>query len=242
MTAEQGAPLRILIADDNRVVRRGIRMRIEHAPGMTVVGEASTGRSAIAVAHAERLDVVLMDLHMPDLNGIDATRAITASVDPPPKIILLTSELSDAFVLDALDAGASAYLLKSHDSDQLIHVIRGAAAGTATISSHVTPRLLRELAQGRRGASDPGQIAQLSPAELRVASVLSDGVTTNEDIARELSISINTVRSHTASMLRKLGLTDRAQLAIWGVRNGVAGRYRSSERTNFTDESAETPR
>jgi DNA-binding NarL/FixJ family response regulator len=213
-------PLRVLIVDDNKTVRRGIRMRLEHSPGITVVGEAATGRDAVLIAQAEKIDVVLMDLHMPGVNGIDATRAITSAPGRSPKVVLVTSELSDAFVLDAFDAGASGYLLKNHDGDQLIHVIRGAASGTATISSHMTPTLLRELARLRPAGREDGQAQLLSPAERRVVGVLSSGLTSSEDIARKLSVSVNTVRSQTASALRKLHLDDRTQLALWGVRHG----------------------
>jgi DNA-binding NarL/FixJ family response regulator len=223
MSASRGDALRVLIVDDNKIVRRGIRMRLEHADGIVVIGEAASGRDAIIIAHAERADVVLMDLHMPGMSGVEATRVITSAPSSPPKVVLLTSELSDAFVLDAFDAGASGYLLKDHDSDQLLHVIRGAAAGTATISSHMTPALLRELTRLRVAPAQADELASLTRAERRVVGLLSSGTTTSEDIAKALSVSVNTVRSQTASALRKLNLVDRTQLALWGVRNGLAG-------------------
>lgn len=218
------ASLRVLIVDDNKVVRKGLRVRLEHADGITVIGEAGSGGDAVVIARAERADVVLMDLHMPRMNGIEATRAITRSIDPAPKVILLTGEISDAFVIDAFDAGASGYLLKSHDSDQLIETIRGVAAGTATISSRMTPRLLRELAQLRPVPADPDEVAGLTRAEKRVVVLLSSGVTSNKALASALHISVDTVRSQAASAMRKLGLGDRTQLALWGIRNGLARR------------------
>ncbi|MFJ4036898.1 response regulator [Microbacterium sp. NPDC090007] len=211
----------MLIVDDNKVVRRGLRMRLQHAPGITVVGEAGSGRDALMVASAEKTDVALVDLHMPGMNGIETTRALLSASGSTVKVILITSEASDAFVLDALSAGASGYLLKNHDSDQLVEVIRGVARGDATISSRMTPRILRELAS-RSSTSPPAGADRrlLSRAEVRVVEQLSRGVTSNEDIARELTLSVNTVRTHAASAMRKLGLSDRTQLALWGHRNG----------------------
>lgn len=213
--------LRVLIVDDNKVVRRGLRMRLQHAPGITVVGEAGSGRDALSVAAAERADVVLVDLHMPGMNGIETTRALVTSADPAPKVILITSEASDAFVVDAVDAGATGYLLKSHDSDQLIDVIRGAARGDATISSRMTPRLLAELARRRPDPAVTAEVGRLSRAELRVVEQLARGTTSNEDIARALNLSVNTVRSQAASAMKKLNLADRTQLALWGIGNGL---------------------
>ncbi|WP_295786774.1 response regulator transcription factor [uncultured Microbacterium sp.] len=230
MTAA-AADLGVLIVDDNRTVRRGIRLRLENASGIRVVGEAANGPDAIVRARAENADVVLMDLHMPGMSGIEATRMITAE-NQGCRVILLTSEVSDAFVLDALEAGASGYLLKGHDSDQLLPVIRGAAAGTATISPRVAPRLIRELREARPLPAAPHEVSLLTAAETRVVALLSSGVTATEDIARHLSVSINTVRSQTASALRKLDLSDRTQLALWGARNGLQRRDPSSIRMN----------
>lgn len=163
------ADIRVLIVDDNRTVRRGIRLRLENATGIRVAGEAANGRDAVVLAHAERADVVLMDLHMPGMNGIEATRLITADEQSGCRVILLTSEVSDAFVVDAIEAGASGYLLKGHDSDQLLPVIRGAAAGTATISPRVAPRLIRELREARSAPADPEQVTLLTASGRRAA-------------------------------------------------------------------------
>lgn len=216
--------IRVLIVDDNRTVRRGIRLRLENAAGIRVAGEASNGRDAAVLARAERADVVLMDLHMPGMSGIEATRLITSEANETCRVVLLTSEVSDAFVVEALEAGASGYLLKGHDSDQLLPVIRGAAAGTATISPRVAPRLIRELREARPQPAEPEQVALLTAAELRVVSLLSSGLTSNDEIARHVTVSVNTVRSQTASALRKLDLDDRTQLALWGARNGLIRR------------------
>lgn len=216
--------IRVLIVDDNRTVRRGIRLRLENASGIRVAGEASNGRDAAVLARAERADVVLMDLHMPGMSGIEATRLITSEANETCRVVLLTSEVSDAFVVEALEAGASGYLLKGHDSDQLLPVIRGAAAGTATISPRVAPRLIRELRAAKPQPAEPEQVALLTAAELRVVSLLSSGLTSNDEIARHLTVSVKTVRSQTASALRKLDLDDRTQLALWGARNGLIRR------------------
>ncbi|MDT0116598.1 response regulator transcription factor [Microbacterium sp. PRF11] len=221
MTAPQ---IRVLIVDDNKVVRRGLRLRLQHAPGIIVVGEAGSGADALAVAGAERAEVVLMDLHMPGMDGIATTRAMMQSMTPLPKVVLITSEASDAFVVDAIDAGATGYLLKSHDTDQLVQVIRGAAQGTATISSRMTPRVLLELARRRPAPANLEEVQRLSPAETRVVALLSRGVTSNEDVARALSLSVNTVRSHAATAMRKLKVADRTQLALWGIKNGLQNK------------------
>lgn len=216
--------LRVLIVDDNKVVRRGLRMRLQHAQGLTVMGEAASGRDALTVAATEEVDIVLVDLHMPGMNGIETTHALL-EVNSDLKVILITSEASDAFVLDAVEAGARGYLLKSHDSDQLVAVIRDVARGNAAISSRVTPRLLDELARRHEQPPITADLGQLSRAEMRVVAQLSRGVTSNDEIAHALTLSVNTVRTQAASAMRKLKLADRTQLALWGVRNGLGSRF-----------------
>jgi len=217
MTARP-TPIRVLIADDNRSVRKGLRLQLEAAGGMQVLGEVSNGVDAVAVARRERADVVLMDLQMPVMNGVEATRELARSASEPPiAVIVMTSYSLDAYVTDALDAGAIGYLLKSHDSDQLVSAIHAAIRGEALLSGRVTTPVLREFV--RRGAADPDTVARLSAAERRVVSMLSSGTTSNEGIAERLRVSVHTVRSQMQSALKKVGMEDRTQLALWGARN-----------------------
>ncbi|MGP3534972.1 response regulator [Microbacterium sp. RD1] len=219
-------PIRVLIADDNRQVRRGLRLMLEHADGIHVIGEASNGADAVAAARAERAQVVLMDLQMPGMTGLDATRALARLAAEEsasaPAVIVMTSYSVDQYVLDALDAGAAGYLLKSSDSDLVVPAIRAAARGDALVSSRVTAPVLAELKRRRSSAPDDGETARLAPAELRIVSALVAGITRNEEIAAHLHLSVHTVRSQVKSALRKLQLGDRTQLALWGVRNADA--------------------
>lgn len=213
--------IRVLIADDNRPFRRGVRLRLEQAKDMLVVGEVSNGRDAVAAVHAERADVVLMDLEMPGMNGVDATRALTSAHGTHVGVVVLTSHSADIHVLRALEAGASGYLLKTHDTHQLLVAIRAAHHGDALMSPRVTAPVLRELSRRHGSAADTAVISTLSPAERSVVALLSSGITTNDDIAAALSVSVNTVRSHVQSAMKKVTVTDRTQLALWGVRNSI---------------------
>jgi DNA-binding NarL/FixJ family response regulator len=213
--------IRVLIADDNRAFRRGVRLRLEQARDITVVGEVANGRDAVAATQAERADVVLMDLEMPGMNGIDATRILTSAAGPHVGVVVLTSHSADAHVLRALEAGASGYLLKTHDTHQLLVAIRAAHRGDALMSPRVTAPVLRELARRHGDTADAAVISTLSPAERSVVVLLSSGVTTNDDIATELCVSVHTVRTHIQSAMKKVSVTDRTQLALWGVRNSI---------------------
>lgn len=212
------SPIRVLIADDNRSVRKGLRLQLEAAGGVRVIGEVANGVDAVSVARRERADVVLMDLQMPGMTGVEATRELAGSAtEDSISVIVMTSYAVDAYVTDALDAGAVGYLLKSHDSDQLVAAIHAATRGEAFLSGRVTTPLLREFV--RRGAADPDAVARLSTAERRVVAVLSSGTTSNEGIAERLRVSVHTVRSQLQSALKKVGAQDRTQLALWGARN-----------------------
>lgn len=215
--------IRVLIADDNRAVRRGLRVQLDGAPGIHVVGEVSNGIDAVHVARAERADVVLMDIQMPKMSGLTATRLLARPDDgrAPVAVIVMTSFAIDGYVSEALDSGAVGYLLKSHDSDQLVGAIYAASRGEALVSSRVTAPLLREFVRRGGAPEDPEAGAMLTAAERRVISVLAGGVTSNEGIAEKLQVSVHTVRSQLHSALRKLDLDDRTQLALWGARHRV---------------------
>ncbi|MCK6068509.1 MULTISPECIES: response regulator transcription factor [Microbacterium] len=233
MTLTERRPrIRVLIADDNRSFRKGLRLRLEQAEGIMVVGEAATGRDAVLAARAERADVVLMDLEMPGVNGVDATRILTSAEDRKVGVVVLTSHSADAHVLRALESGANGYLLKSHDTYQLLEAIRAAHRGDAVMSPRVTAPVLRELARRHDVRTQSPVKELLSPSERRVIVVLTSGVTTNDEIAAQLGVSVNTVRSHIQSAMRKVGAGDRTQLALWGVRNSIDDFSPSSKRTS----------
>lgn len=145
--------IRVLIADDNRSVRKGLRLQLEAGPGIRVIGEVANGADAVDVALAESADVVLMDMQMPGMNGSEATRQILASAEGRTAVIVMTSFAADGFIIDALDAGAVGYLLKSYDSDQLVSAVHGAARGDAVVSARAITPVLREFARRRGGAA-----------------------------------------------------------------------------------------
>jgi DNA-binding NarL/FixJ family response regulator len=214
-----GTSIRVLIADDNRAVRRGLRVQLDQVDAIRVIGEVSNGKDAVAVARAERADVVLMDLQMPGMHGTDATRALAGpDVVDPVAVIVLTSHAGDRHVLDALEAGAVGYLLKAHDSSQLVDAILAAARGEGLVSPRVTAPVLRELARHGPSLTDTVIAQQLTPAERTVVGQLARGITSNDEIAARLHVSVNTVRSQVRSALRKVGVDDRTQLALWGAR------------------------
>ncbi|MEN2738132.1 response regulator transcription factor [Microbacterium sp. X-17] len=220
-------PTRVLIADDNRAYRKGVRLRLEQIPGIAVVGEVSNGADAVLAAEAERADVVLMDLQMPGGSGIDATRALTGPrATRRIAVVVVTSHASDRFVFEALDAGAVGYLLKNHDTAQLVEAVHAAATGAGVISPRVTPAVIRELTRrGQHPEADPAApLTALTAAEYAIAEELSRGFTTNEALADRLGVSINTIRTQLRSALKKTKLADRTQLALWAVRNGLDQR------------------
>jgi DNA-binding NarL/FixJ family response regulator len=210
--------IRVLIADDNKNVRRGLRLQLEAVRDIRVIGEVANGADAVTVARSENADVVLMDLQMPGMTGAAATRELAG--DETIAVIVMTSFAIDAYVTEALDAGAVGYLLKSHDSDQLVSAIRSASRGEAVVSSRVTGTILREFVRrGTADAADPEVASVLSAAEHRVVSALASGVTSNDALAEHLHVSVHTVRSQMQSALKKLELNDRTQLALWGVKH-----------------------
>ncbi|KXC06024.1 response regulator transcription factor [Microbacterium hominis] len=216
------ARIRVLIADDNRAVRLGMRLQLDSVPDILVVGEAANGADALTAARTERPDVVLMDLQMPGVDGIEATRQLTApDAEHPAAVVVMTSFAVDGYVRDALDAGAAGYLLKTHDSHYLVDAIRAAARGEAVVSPRMMAPVLKEFVRRGRPVSGDALPSSLSPAERRVVSILASGVTSNEDIAAHLKVSAHTVRSQLQSAMRKTGVADRTQLALWAVRRGL---------------------
>jgi len=204
---------RVLIADDHSVVRQGLRMFLGADSEIEVVGEARHGAEAVELARRLKPDVVLMDLLMPVMDGIAATIAIRREL-PDTEVVALTSVLEDASVADAVRAGAIGYLLKDTDAQELRRALKAAAAGQVQLSPQVTARLLRE-------AVIPDKSPTLTKREISVLQLLAQGKS-NKDIAQTLSISEQTVKTHVAHVLGKLGVSSRTQAALIAVRSGLA--------------------
>jgi two-component system, NarL family, response regulator LiaR len=208
--------IRVLIADDHAVVRQGLRTFLELQDEIDVVADCSDGEQAVATALGERPDVVLMDLVMPGLDGIEATRRILSEL-PATRVIALTSFLDDDKVLPAVRAGAAGYLLKDVEPQELVRAIHTVYDGEALLHPAVTGAVMRELATDARAAEDAN--LGLTGREREVLELVARGLS-NKLIARELGIAEKTVKTHVSSILGKLGVTDRTQAALLAVRRG----------------------
>ncbi|WAL39335.1 response regulator transcription factor [Brevibacterium sp. BRM-1] len=205
--------IRVLLADDEPLVRAGLHLILESAPDLAVVAECRDGREALERAYALRPDVVLMDVRMPVLDGIEATRRLLARSLAPPGVLVLTAFDADEFVVDALAAGAAGFLLKTTEPRELLAAVRTVAGGTSAID----PGALRRLAdaQRRTAAPRPGAsvLDALSEREREVARLIADGQT-NAQIAAALHLALPTVKTHVARILHKTGADNRVRLAI----------------------------
>jgi DNA-binding NarL/FixJ family response regulator len=214
--------IRVLIADDQALIRGGFRVLVDSAPDLEVVGEASTGREALDLVRTTRADVVLMDIRMPDLDGLEATRAISADEDlAGVRVLILTTFEVDDYVLAALRAGASGFLGKGVEPDELLAAIRTVAAGDALLSPRATRSLItRFLAQPDTAAPDPAALAALTPREREVVALVATGMS-NDDVAVELFVSPLTAKTHVNRAMMKLGVRDRAQLVVLAYQGGL---------------------
>ena len=211
--------IRVLIADDQELVRTGFRAILNAEPDLDVVGEARDGREVIEAARRLRPEVVLMDIRMPNLDGIQATRRITAGDDSPRVLILTTFDL-DEYVYDALRAGASGFLLKDAAADDLLQAIRVIAAGEALLAPSITRRLIEDYTRRPAPRRQPDAMASLTTRELEVMRLLARGMP-NTDIARELFLGDATVKTHIARIFTKLNLHDRAQAVVLAYETGL---------------------
>ena len=213
--------IRVLIADDQALVRSGFRMILEAREDLEVVGEAENGAQAIELAREREPDVVLMDVRMPVLDGVEATRRLLEAGSEARVIILTTFDL-DEYVFEALRAGASGFLLKDVQPAQLVEAIRVVASGEALLAPSITRRLLDRFAASfdasERGT--PPELDSLTPRELEILRLIAGGLT-NAEIARELFVSETTVKTHVSSVLRKLHLRDRVQAVVLAYEAGL---------------------
>ena len=215
------APIRVLICDDQVLIRTGLSTIIDAQPDLEVAAECGDGQAAVDLAAKVRPDVVVMDIRMPVLDGIAATRLLAgAGVPHPVKVLVVTTFNLDEYVYEALRAGASGFLLKDAPPDRLLHGIRTVAAGAALLDPEVTRQLVGRYAARIRPTEDNGPDIPLTPRELEVLRLIADGLSNNE-IAATLVISRETVKTFVSRILTKLGLRDRVQAVVYAYRQGL---------------------
>jgi DNA-binding NarL/FixJ family response regulator len=210
---------RVVIADDQALMRGGFRMILNAAAGIEVVGEAIDGADAVRTFERERPDVVVMDVRMPVMDGLAATRRIT-SIDRNAKILILTTFDLDEYVYEALRAGASGFLLKDRPPEELVAAVRTIAAGDALLSPSVTKRLIAEFAARPEPLPSPDGLGELTDREREVLLLLAQGAS-NAEIGSRLFVAETTVKTHVAHVLRKLGIRDRAQAVVLAYESGL---------------------
>ncbi len=223
-TRTTGATVRVLIVDDHAIVRKGIRALLSEAGGFEVVGEADNGQSAVLLAQETQPDVILMDLLMPGMDGIEATRQIT-SRQPKARILVLTSFAADNKVFPAIKAGATGYLLKDSSPDELVRAIHQVQRGEPSLHPTIARKLLQEIA--RPAEREPAPEA-LTAREMEVLQLIAQGLS-NQEIADQISVSESTVRAHVSRILGKLHLASRTQAALYAVREGLTDADAASE-------------
>jgi DNA-binding NarL/FixJ family response regulator len=217
-----GVTLRVAVCDDQTLVRAGFRILIDTTPGLSVVGEAGTGAAAVELIRRERPDVALMDIQMPEMDGIEATRRLLGGPEPVPvRVLILTTFDLDRYVFAALRAGASGFLLKDTPPNDLLAAIRVIADGEALLSPQVTRRLVAEFAKRPAVAVEAAhRLNGVTEREREVLMLIARGLS-NTEIAAELHLSIATAKSHVGRLLTKLGARDRAQLVIAAYEAGL---------------------
>jgi DNA-binding NarL/FixJ family response regulator len=207
----------VLLVDDHAMVRQGVRAFLVTQPDIAVVGEAASGEEAVKLAEQHVPDVILMDLIMPNMDGVEATRRVK-HVSPRSQIVVLTSYHEDEHIFPALKAGALSYILKDVSAEELADAVRKAAAGEAVLHPRVAARVIKELQGRREDALNP--FTELSERELEVLKLIADGMS-NGEIAARLVLSEKTVKGHVSNILSKLQLADRTQAAVYAWRQGV---------------------
>ena len=215
-------PTRILICDDQALVRAGFKLILDAEEDLEVVVEASDGAEAVELAEAAKPDVILMDVRMPNMDGLDATRRISAAAgEDGPKVLILTTFDLDEYVYEALRAGASGFLLKDSPAEQLVAGIRVVAAGDALLAPSITKRLIEDFTRAAAPPeSPPAALDQLTARELEVFKLVARGMS-NAEIAQSLVVSDTTVKTHVARILMKLSLRDRVQAVVLAYESGI---------------------
>jgi DNA-binding NarL/FixJ family response regulator len=212
--------IRVLVVDDQALVRGGFRLILESQPGVEVVGEAADGREALAMARELRPDVVLMDVRMPGMDGLEATRRLLSGGEAPRVLMLTTFDL-DEYVYDALRAGASGFLLKDVRPEQLADAVRVVADGETLLAPAITQRLVQQYVRRLRpGTTRPAALDSLTERELAVLRLIARG-RSNAEIATDLFLSETTVKTHVSHVFGKLGLRDRAQAVVMAYESGL---------------------
>ncbi|MFJ6986703.1 MULTISPECIES: response regulator [unclassified Streptomyces] len=213
--------VRVLLADDQSLVRAGFRALLDAQPDIEVVAEAADGEEAVRLTRALRPDVVLMDIRMPVLDGLAATRRLTGdtALDPVRVVVLTTFEL-DEYVFEAIRSGASGFLVKDTEPDELLRAVRAVLAGDALLSPGVTRRLIAEFAARSKEPAPPAELARLTEREREVMVLVGMGLS-NEEIARRLVVSPLTAKTHVSRTMVKLGVRDRAQLVVLAYESGL---------------------
>ena len=212
--------IRVLVADDQDLIRTGLRMILDAQPDLEVIGEAADGRQAVALARRLRPDVCLFDIRMPNMDGVEATRQLAGpEVDDPLAIVIITTFDLDEYVYGALKAGARGFLLKDAGPELLVQAIHAAANGDALIAPSVTARLLATFSDTRRGTPPAQPTEALTSREEEVLVSVAHG-RTNAEIGDQLHISLSTVKTHLASLMGKLGARNRVEIAMWAYETG----------------------
>ncbi len=214
--------IRLVVADDHQVVRTGFAALLDTQPDFTVVGTACDGAEAVRICRALRPDVVLMDVRMPDMDGIEATRQLAGSGTGGPRILILTTFDLDEYVYDALCAGASGFLLKDVTAERLFDAVRVIAAGEALLAPSVTRRLISEFAlmRPKPEAQSTAALAALTPRETQVLKLVAEGLS-NLEISARLMVTEETIKTHVSRVLSKLGLRDRTQAVVTAYESGL---------------------
>jgi DNA-binding NarL/FixJ family response regulator len=222
---EPSGDIRVLIADDQALVRRGFRLLLEIEPDLVIVGEAADGVEAVTLCRVESPDVVLMDVRMPDVDGVEATRRITADERSAAKVIMLTTFDMDDYVYDALHAGASGFLLKDTQPELLVSGIRAVHAGESLLAPSVTRRMIESFLGSRPTVSraDDSGLAALTQRERETLELVARGLT-NTEIAEAFVVSETTVKTHVSRVLMKLGVRDRVHAVIYAYEHGLVPR------------------
>jgi len=220
--AERPTPIRVVLVDDQAMIRSGLRLLLESEPGIEVVGEAGSGAEAEEVAHWRQPDVVLMDVQMPGIDGLEATRRLIAT-EPRPRVIVLTTFDLDEYLFGALQAGASGFLLKNAPADELIEAIRVVARGDALLAPSVTSRVIASFATRRVPIEEARRLAGLTEREREVLGLVARGLS-NAEVAERLVLGEATVKTHLSSVFAKLGLRDRVEAVIFAYESGLIER------------------